>query len=541
MKLRDYQAAAVYSLFRYYESGNTGNPIIALPTGCGKSLIIGDFIRRAILDYPGTRVMKLTHVKELVGQNLEKLLALWPTAPAGVYSAGLGRKEVGYSITFGGVASVVKCPIGAFGRIDLLIVDECHLVSPDEDAMYQKIIANLKEINPYLKVIGLSATPYRLGQGMLTEPGGIFTDICFDMTTMECFNWLLEEGYLAPLVPKATNTVLDVTGVGTSGGEYKQKQLQAAVDIDYVTDGAVQEMITCGHDRKHWLVFASGVDHTEHVAAALNSYDIKTTYVHSKMSSSQRDANIKDWINGDYQAMINNGILTTGIDFPALDLIGILRPTKSTSLWVQMLGRATRPHPGKKDALVLDFANNITRLGPINDPVLPRPKGAGGAGSAPVKLCPHCNTWNHASVRICCSCSAEFPKEVKIKEYASQLELIAKSEPIKTEVFKVDKVVYNQHIKPGKPSSIRVSYFCGLRRFQEWVSFEHSIEANRMAKKWWKERDTVINEDPPDSTKEALERLGGLKLPTHLRVWLKPKYDKILDYDYTNTSFGEKP
>lgn len=541
MKLRDYQAAAVDSIFRYYESGNTGNPIIAMPTGCGKSLIIGDFIRRAILDYPGTRVMKLTHVKELVGQNLGKLLALWPTAPAGVYSAGLGRKETGYSITFGGVASVVKCPVGSFGRIDLLVVDECHLVSPEEDAMYQRIIASLREINPHLKVIGLSATPYRLGQGMLTEPGGIFTDICFDMTTMECFNWLLDEGYLAPLVPKPTNTVLDVTGVGTSGGEYKQKQLQAAVDIDYVTDGAVQEMIACGQERKHWLVFASGIDHTIHIADALNSYGINATYVHSKMASGQRDANIAAWIAGEYRAMVNNGILTTGIDFPALDLIAILRPTKSTSLWIQMLGRGTRPFGGKENCLVLDFANNIIRLGPINDPVLPRPRGAGGAGSAPVKLCQHCNTWNHASVRICSSCGAEFPKEVKIKEYASQMDLIAKTEEIKTEIFKVDKVVYNEHVKPGKPSSIRISYFCGLRRFMEWVSFETSIESNRMAKKWWRERTAVINEESPDTTKEALARLNSLKLPTHLRVWLKPKYDKILDYDYTNTSFGEKP
>src|SRR5574343_340540 len=91
MRLRDYQDVAVDSIFEYFDSGQVGNPIVAMPTGTGKSLVIGSFIRRAYEAYPSTRIMKLTHVKELISQNLQKLLAIWPTAPAGVYSARLHR------------------------------------------------------------------------------------------------------------------------------------------------------------------------------------------------------------------------------------------------------------------------------------------------------------------------------------------------------------------------------------------------------------------------------------------------------------------
>lgn len=545
MILRDYQEAAVQSIFDYFAKAN-GNPIVAMPTGTGKSVVIGEFIKRALMVYPGTRVMKLTHVKELIKQNLSKLLALWPTAPAGVYSSGLKRKEALYPITFGGVATVAKATPELFGRVDLLLIDECHLLSPSEATMYQLVIKGLKKINPNLKVVGFTATPYRLGHGMLTDKGGLFTDICFDLTTLECFNWLLEQGYLSRPVPKRTLTELDISGVRMHGGEYKQNELQAAVDHDEVTYAAIQEMLANGQDRNHWLVFASGIEHTIHVTAMFESFGIEATCVHSKMSDDLRDANISGFVRGKYRVMVNNGILTTGFDFPGIDLIGMLRPTQSPSLWVQMLGRGTRPvyadgfdlatQEGrleaiaagpKQNCLVMDFAGNTKRLGPINDPVLPRKKGKGG-GTAPVKLCEPCGTYNHASVRFCTHCGSEFPKEIKIVHSASTEELIAESAP-KLDVFKVDRVVYTRHRKDGSPDSIKASYFCGLRMFREYVCIEHPGYARKRARDWWRDRAMC---DVPETTEEALQLLDYLKQPTHIRVWLKPKYNEVMGCCY---------
>jgi DNA repair protein RadD len=266
------------------------------------------------------------------------------------------------------------------------------------------------------------------------------------------------------------------------------------------------------------------------------------------MPDVERDANISGFLAGKYRAMVNNGILTTGFDFPGIDLIGMLRPTKSPSLWVQMLGRGTRPVYAedfdllttegrlasiaagpKQNCLVLDFAGNTLRLGPINDPVLPKRKGEGGGGIAPVKLCPVCGTYNHASVRYCVSCGNEFPKEVKIKERAGTEELLASSTPI-FEVFKVDRVVYGIHRKEGSPPSLRVEYFSGLRMFKEWHCFEHSGVPRKKARDFWRENSGT---EPPESVDEAIIRLPELRTPTGIRVELKPKYDQVL-YHYYN-------
>jgi DNA repair protein RadD len=517
----------------------------------GKSIVIGEFIRQVFEQYPYSRIMKLTHVKELIEQNLNKLLAIWPTAPAGVYSSGLKRKETSFPIIFGGIGSVAKKDLIAFGRIDLLLIDECQLVSPSDSTMYRKVIDGLKKINPYLKVIGFTATHYRLGQGMLTDPGGLFTDLCFDATDLDSFNWFIEQGYLASLIPKHTKIELDMSGVHMSGGEYKQNELQAAVDKDEVTFAACQEMLEYGRDRNCWLIFASGIEHTIHVAAMLDSLGVLATFVHSKMGDAERDKNLAEFKAGKYRAIVNNGILTTGFDHPPIDLIGMLRPTQSPSLWVQMLGRGTRPHyfPGfdlgtmegrlasiqasdKHNCLVMDFAGNTRRLGPINDPVLPKTKGKGGGGTAPVKVCLACGVYNHASARFCFNCGEEFPKQVKIGYEAGTDALVASS-AIVTEIFNVDKVTYAPHMKEGRPPSIKVNYYCGLRLFTSYLCLEHEGFAGKKARDLWRERSTVT---PPTTTAEALTQLGTLKLPTHVRVWLKSgqthKYDEILSYIY---------
>lgn len=556
MKLRDYQQYAVDSIFQYFEDGGTGNPIVAMPTGTGKSLVIAGFIQQACKSYPSTKVMKLTHVKELIEQNYDKLLKIWPTAPAGIYSAGLKKKEAFYPISFGGIGSVARANLSIFGSIDLLLIDECHLLSPNDTTMYHKVINKLKVVNPFLKTIGFTATPYRLGQGMLTEEGSLFTDICCDMTKLEVFNWFIEEGYLVPLIPKQTTTEINLDNVHIRGGEYKQDELQQAVDQDILTKSAVLEIIANGQDRGHWLIFASGIKHAENVCQMLTYYGIDSSYIDSNMPDSERDARILMFKEGKIQALVNNGILTTGFDFPSIDLIAMLRPTQSASLWVQMLGRGTRPdyedgydlatkegrlqaieHSSKKNCLVLDFAGNTKRLGPVNDPVLPKAKGK-GSGEAPIKICEECGTYNHASVRHCINCGHEFPKFLKIKSKAGTDALIATGETFPVEVFQVERVTYSIHRKEGKPDSIAVSYFCkGFRMFREFICFEHQGWPSRHARAWWRGRD---NDDYiPSTTAEAFELLSSLKTPTFIRVLLKDKYGEIKAYSFLENGFGE--
>jgi DNA repair protein RadD len=559
IRARDYQAAAVESLWTYFGSHPVGNPVIAMPTGCGKSVVQALFLESIFRQFPKQRVLCLTHVKELLEQNYAKLKTLWPNAPAGIYSAGLRRKDTQQQITFAGVASIAKV-ISQFGHVDLVIIDEAHLLSAKEESLYQQIIAMLKAVNPGLRVIGMTATPWRAGMGSITQ-GGIFTDVCFDMTGMAAFNWLIKQGYLAPLIPRQTAQLLDISGVHKLGGEFKANELQLAVDKDHITLAALQECIASGQDRKCWLVFASGVEHAINITNMLNYLGIEARCVHSKMPEKQRDKNIADWKAGVYTAIVNNGILTTGIDHNLIDLIIMLRPTASTVLWIQMLGRGTRPvyeigydlnlvegrlaaiqASDKHNCLVLDFAGNTGRLGCINDPVIPRAKGQ-GTGEAPIRICEICNMYNHASARFCGGhpeptdegCGHAFTFTTKLKAIASTNEIIKNDLPI-TEIYRVDSVTYTSHNKAGKPPSLRVSYFCGLKKFMEFVHFELPGWGQRKAQAWWIERTDM---PLPPTTAIAEHQASKLRVPTRVNVWVNKPYPEIMAVSFNPEVNGE--
>lgn len=548
-----YQEEACDSIFRYYNDGNKGNPVVAMPTGTGKSVVIGMFIQRIYRQYPYQRVMMLTHVKELIQQNCSKLEELWPAAPVGIFSAGLKQKIAGLPITFAGVQSAVKAAV-LFGHIDLIIIDECHLVSPEDNTSYQKLIKALKEVNPKLKVVGFSATPYRLGLGMITD-GGIFTDVCYNITGARAFVQLIEDGFLSPLVPRPTKVQLDLTGVGKRGGEFIDSQLQMAVDKDEITRAAIREALETMSDRNYIMVFASGVQHAENITRVLKEYGQSVVCAHSKMGA-QADENKKAFGRKEYRFIVSNNQLTTGVDYPHVDGIIMLRPTASPGLWVQMLGRGTRvvyfKFPGfditqkehrleairlggKENCLVLDFAGNTMRLGPINDPMVPRKKGD-KTGELPIKICEGhrllngmgCGAYNHISARFCCGCKSEFSFKVKISHVASTKELISRDEPV-VEVLPVERVTYAVHKKKGAPDSLKVSYYSGINRYTEWVVAWHHKTISAKAKKWWKERTDL---PLPEDAVKANELAGKLKIPKKIRVWTNRKHPEILGHEF---------
>ncbi len=546
-KTRYYQDEAEASLYAYFAThpDPMSNPVIAMPTGTGKSIVIAKFIKGVLSRWPGQRVMMLTHVKELIEQNADKLRAFWPQAPLGIFSAGLGEKNHLMPITFAGIQSAQNCP-ELFGHIDLLIIDECHLVSPNENTGYQKFIAALRKVNKNLRVIGLSATPYRLGLGMITD-GGIFTDVCYDITGLNAFNRLLDEGYLCPLIPMPTMTVLDVTGVHKQGGEFKTNELQAAVVKYEITKAALLEAAEAAASRHHWLVFAAGIDHVRMIVQILeDEMGISARGIHSKMDPNidgDRDTNLADFLSGKIRVLVNADILTTGFDFPALDCIILLRPTSSPGLHVQILGRGTRPFYAdgfdldditerlaaiagspKQNCLVLDFAGNTQRLGPINDPRIPKKKGE-SKGDIPIKLCPECSCMNHISARWCVNCGAEFVFQEKITPKASTLALIVRDEP-QVAMFPVDRVTYAQHVaKSSGIPSLKVSYYCGIRRFTEYVCLQHGGSIRYKAMQWWKDRH---DSDPPETINEALPFVEELRTPNELRIWVNRKDPMIL-------------
>jgi len=381
MQLRPYQQKAIKNLYSWFENNSKGNPVLAMPGGSGKSVVIASIVCDAIQKWQEPRVLMLVHSMELIAQNADKLKKMWPNAPLGIYSASLNQKTFD-AITYAGIQSVRK-KAKQLGKIGLCIVDECHAISHKETGAYRELLAELLEINPDMRVIGFSASPYRLGHGLITDGEDALFDAIIEPVSIE---ELVYHKYLAPLTSKATTFSFDQTGLHKRSGEYIAGEMQEKYNTSENNLQVVQEIIERASDRKHWLIFCSGVAHSEAMAKLLNAHGISATSLSAKASKEERQQKLSDFESGKIRAMCNISILTTGYDLPALDCIVFLRSTMSPGLYLQMAVRGMRIAPNKTNCLVLDFAGVVATHGPITC-VRPPNKAGEGTGEALVKVC----------------------------------------------------------------------------------------------------------------------------------------------------------
>lgn len=525
--LRPYQENAIEALASYWEMGG-GNPLIEMATGTGKSVVIAETVRGLVEAYPGLRVLMLVHVKELVAQNAQALLRLWPNAPIGINSAGLGQRNDYAQVLFASIQSVYRRG-RQIGPRDLIVIDEAHLVPPAGDGMYRALLEALREQTPDLRVAGYTATPFRLGTGRLDGPGNLFDKIVYSYGIREG----IEDGFLSPLVAKSTQTSIDVSGVARRGGEYIAGALEAAANSDTLVEAAADEIVTLGAPRRSWLAFCCGVAHAYRVRDALRRRGVSAETVTGDTPHGERDALIRDFRAGRIRCLTNANVLTTGFDAPGVDLIAMLRPTLSTGLYVQMLGRGTRLAPGKENCLVLDYANVVRTHGPV-DAIEVRDKKKSGAehGQIMAKECPDCLTLLALATRVCTSCGHEFPVSIERPKH----EAVADTTPILSGQggdpwIPVTNVFFARHEKAGSPPSLRVTYQCGLLQHREWWCFEHSGFARDKAQRLWKAAARGVTA-PPRDTMEAMRRSGELRAPLEIKVRKAGQYFEVVGRRY---------
>lgn len=408
MILRKYQQDAIDLTYQWMIENN-GNPCIVLPTGAGKSHCIAALCKDVVQRWPGSTILMLSHVKELIEQNADKMALYWPDAPIGIYSAGMKKKEIGRPIIFASIQSV-RNKATELGSISLLLVDEAHFISHKDTGGYRNLINDLLNINPDMRVIGFTASPYRLGHGLITDKPAIFDTIIEPATITD----LIAEGYLSTLRSKKTESDFDLSFVRKRGGEYIEADLQKAVDKKDKNASITTEMIARAGDRQSWLVFCSGGEHAQHISDELNERGILSKCVFGDTPMDERSEVIEDFKNKKIRALCNVMLFTTGTDFPDIDMIAMLRPTMSPGLYLQMAGRGMRVKSHTDHCLVLDFAGNVATHGPITNIKPPEKKG-GGNGDAPVKVCDSCSELCHISAKICPCCGAPFPEPVKKK------------------------------------------------------------------------------------------------------------------------------
>ncbi|MGC3874944.1 DEAD/DEAH box helicase family protein [Halomonas sp. GXIMD04776] len=387
--LRPYQHQAVTRVIEHFRE--TDDPaVVVLPTGSGKSLVIAELARLA-----RGRVLVLAHVRELVEQNHAKYQAYG--LQADIFSAGLKRKESSRQVVFGSVQSVVR-NLDAFndGGFTLLVIDECHRVSPDEDASYRQVIDHLRQANPRLKILGLTATPYRLGQGFIYHRhyhGMVRGEAdCFFQTCVfeQPLRLMVKQGYLAP--PTRIDAAVeryDFSQLATNvRGLFAEEELNRVVRGNRATPTIIEEIVARARDRRGVMLFAATVDHAEEILGYLPGGE--AALITGATSSKERQRLIGAFKAQQLKYLVNVSVLTTGFDAPHVDLIAILRPTESVGLYQQIVGRGLRLAPNKTDCLILDYAGNPWDL---YAPEIGAPKP--DSDSEPVQVeCPACGHAN---------------------------------------------------------------------------------------------------------------------------------------------------
>src|SRR5690554_4608491 len=387
--LRPYQQEAVRRVVAHFRTTHD-LAVVALPTGSGKSLVIAELARLA-----RGRVLVLAHVRELVEQNHAKYQTYG--LEADIFSAGLGRKESSRQVVFGSVQSVVRNR-SAFqdGAFTLLVIDECHRVSLEADSSYRQVIDHLRQRNPRLKVLGLTATPYRLGQGFIYHRHyhGMVrgSDDCFfrDCVFEQPLRLMVKQGYLAePRRVDAAVERYDFSELAPSTtGLFREEELNRVVAGSRATPGIIAEVVERARERRGVMIFAATVAHAEEILAYLPSAE--AALVTGATPSAERERILTAFKARELKYLVNVAVLTTGFDAPHVDLIAILRPTKSVSLYQQIVGRGLRLDEGKQDCLVIDYAGNHVNL---HHPEVGEPKP--NPDSEPVQVfCPGCGFAN---------------------------------------------------------------------------------------------------------------------------------------------------
>lgn len=534
MILRPYQQATLDQLYTWWVAhpGIDAAPLLVLPTGAGKSVVIAELVRLLFDTWPDEhpRTLVLVPSKELAEQNAEKLERLLPRhLKLGYYSASVGQKRPDADVIVATIGSVAKYA-HVLGNIKCVVIDEAHLVNPDGAGMYRRLLDDLARYCQF-RVVGLTATPFR-GNGVWLTDGDdpLFTGIAHEVPMQE----LLDAGHLAPLVRPVdvVRTQIDAGGISTKTGDYNLDALGERVS-GYLS-AAAEEACRLATERRKWLAFCPTVANACEFAAMLNSRGIGSAVVTGDTPKADRERLIADFRAGRLRCLVTVLALATGFDVPDVDCIVWLRPTISQVLYIQGAGRGLRPAEGKADCLWIDFSDTTSRLGPI-DGIRGRKKTRRREDQqAPFAVCDACGSQvRPASALICPECGAQLREEGERSFAGASDSAVMSHQVARVNRYEVSRVGYACHKKPGSPDSMRVDYFSGIRRVaSEWVCLQHGGFAGEKARGWWMRR---AFDAAPATVAEALAQTCNLSTPSAVIVSEIGKYPEIIKFEWEET------
>lgn len=512
-----YQQKAIDAALKIFES-NIKRTLIVAPTGSGKSVIAACFCEQLISEWSRVQILIISSFQEILKQNFETLQKQMPNQNIGLYSASCGKKTID-QITIAGIKSIYKKP-QLFDEFNIIIVDEAHLVSFELGTIYREFLDKLNK-----PTLGLTATHFRLKGGYLHKgKNAFFQNIAYETK----IHTLQKEGRLCEVIGQGSKIKMDVSRIRKQAGDFVSKELSLEFDRVEMTKKIAFDLIRHKSLRRKWLGFAIDIKHSEHIADELNDLGVKTAVLHSKLTKRVKNNTIQSYRNNNYQCLVSVDMITIGFNVPDIDLIFVARPTLSPVLHVQMPGRGMRVFPGKENLLYLDYAGNLLRNGPIDNPKIPEPGERKRKGDPILRECPQCFLIVPVSIRICPRCSAEFQIKHKLTAAASDAPVLSKGE-----WHEVEQVSYDlKYSRKGNIPMLKVRYQCPLRSFSEYVLFDHGGYATAKARRWWEVRWKGSRIIQAESSEDALAHAAWLNEPVEIFVDESGKYPKISNYQF---------
>lgn len=543
--LRPYQRRCLDAFYEYYEKNN-GHSLIVVATAGGKGPILGGLVSEICQKWKDQRIIVLSHVRELIKQNHEKILLFWPNAPAGIYSASLGKRQGHHPIVVAAIQSVYK-KANVLGHRDLCFIDEVHLCQPGNLGMYGQLIKDLLAINPAMKICGLTATDYRTDSGLLTEgEDALFDDVIIEIP----IKYLLDEGYLTPPISKGMIVQANMEGVKITAGEYNIKAMAARFDQREFMNAALDSDMAFFEGRRSIALFCPTIENAQHVAEAMILRGVPCEAISGEMRVSERDDKLIRFRRGELRALASVGVITTGTDIPNMDCIVLLRATKSPGLYTQIIGRGFRvmyadgydldtkegrlaaiKNGAKPNFIVLDHGNNIYEHGAITDVIKPQKKNKAERQRIPrskIRICEICRSAWPLEITVCGTCNTEL---VSQRDVTANLEIEASNADIMgtpfsrgemAQWFDIGDVGYSKHVKQGKEPTLKVTYYSGVMKFSEWKSMKYIMP-------WWKKRS---DKPVPISVSDALKECETIRRPTRILVRKKEGLYEVLKYEF---------
>ena len=543
---RPYQIKALEKI--YHDLKSMPEVLLMAIMGAGKTFISARLVQRLYRENPGMQFLILMHKQELVEQFYSAFQEFTgiPFRHVGVCCAGLNQKQLDRQITIATIQTFIN-QMEKYSGAGLIVIDEAHRIDINGDTQYKQVLEYLRMQRPNCRILGLTATPSRLGHGYCygykCKPGNInlFPELNHTIT----YDELMQAGFLVPLkgiVAKHDSLERDLAGVSVNG-DYVINQLGEIMTNERHMHTAVEAIEKYCHGYKRICVFCCTIDHAEQLKTLIGE---QATTVHSQLSSLERQSNMAAWESGKKPIMTSVNILTEGFDMPVLDCLVFARPTLSSTLYLQAVGRVLRTHDEKDHGLLVDLTDNTARFGTDLDNVkVSVPKAVEAQEKkekAMFKLCPQCECEVHIALRECSECGFQWPEqECIIAEALPDMEEVVfiKSPPEWVDVEEFEGSIHTS--KKSEKQLGRIQFFFKeteykLSQVSMWLCFPDNYSGFAVEKS--KEKWSQISPDPFPETVDGFFA-ARLYQPDKILIDRNGKYPELIEVEANEESLLE--